>query len=105
VAGKKVRGYFSINLSSPRSFGVILWRYVTHLSIVVFSAAYGWRSMVKLNKIGEYSSFLLMSPQTTTRATKQKLDPRGKLSEKLLSFQEILGNPKRALKSWGCQLF
>jgi hypothetical protein len=28
--------FFTLYLSSPRSFGVILWRYVTHLSIVVF---------------------------------------------------------------------
>jgi hypothetical protein len=29
--------FFTLYLSSPRSFGVILRRYVTHLSIVVFS--------------------------------------------------------------------
>jgi hypothetical protein len=38
-------------------------------------ATNGWRSMVKLNKIGEYSSILTNVSATTT--TNQKLDPRG----------------------------
>jgi hypothetical protein len=38
---------------------------------------YGWISMVKLNKIGEYSSILINDSPTTTRTrTKQKVDPR-----------------------------
>jgi hypothetical protein len=43
--------------------------------------SYGWRSMVKLNKIGEYSSILTNDSgrrrrRRTTTTTKQKVDPR-----------------------------
>jgi hypothetical protein len=39
--------FFTLYLSSPRSFGVILWRYVTHLSIVVFSINVQWKESKK----------------------------------------------------------
>jgi hypothetical protein len=45
--------------------------------------SYGWRSMVKLNKIGEYSSILTNDSGRRRRrrrrrrtTTKQKVDPR-----------------------------
>jgi hypothetical protein len=52
--------FFTLYLSSPRSFGVILWRYVTHLSIVVFSLGvkfYGTFCAKKSRQVAFFASF------------------------------------------------